>query len=67
MSMGKTDNKAMIVVRLKEEVPYEVSQVDNLLTLSFPKQQVEKSQDSDKARSAEADVQMRSIFLPVHL
>ena len=54
MSVGKTDNKAMIVVRLKEEVPYEVSQVDNLLALSFPKQQSEKSQASDKALSAKA-------------
>jgi type IV pilus secretin PilQ/predicted competence protein len=54
MSAGKTDNKAMIVVRLKEEVPYEVSQVDNLLALSFPKQQSEKSQDGDNALSAKA-------------
>jgi type IV pilus assembly protein PilQ len=52
MSAGKTDNKAMIVVKLREKVPYKITQEEQLLTLSFPKQHVENHQDSKDTRLA---------------
>ena len=61
MSKGKTDNKTMIVVRLKEKVPYEIAQEDNLLTLSFPKQKSEKLQDGNKVLTVATDVEVESV------